>query len=353
MSAVAAPHLKLHARTFYTELLEKEYATRKEELQHALLNCSDAATTIDAWTCRRRSYLGETVHWFDKTSMKRKSACLACRRITGRHTHDVLAKLIESIHEQYKIKDKLRGSTTDSGSNFLKCFREKGASSTLPNSEEENNQDYEVEYEDEEMIYFEIGDILSDYSETTTIANKNATLPKHRRCACHLLSLISKKDIEKIQGLIFEQLRSTTFVKLQKLWNKQSSSSLSSDIIKRHLGKLFVVKNDMRWNSEYFAVSCFVHLLKHKYREMKKLFAELKLDFITPNEELFLKEYVVVMKPIKDALDVLQNEKNVGMGYLLPTIDLLRDKLTSLTGDTSITICQPLVNTLLDAIHFR
>ena len=59
------------------------------------------------------------------------------------------------------------------------------------------------------------------------------------------------------------------------------------------------------------------------------------------------------MKPIKDALDVLQNEKNFGMGYLLPTIDLLRDKLTSLTGDTSITICQPLVNTLLDAIHFR
>ena len=59
------------------------------------------------------------------------------------------------------------------------------------------------------------------------------------------------------------------------------------------------------------------------------------------------------MKPIKDALDVLQNEKIFGMGYLLPTIDLLRDKLTSLTGDTSITICQPLVNTLLDAIHFR
>jgi hypothetical protein len=49
------------------------------------------------------------------------------------------------------------------------------------------------------MIYFEIGDILSDYSITTTIANDNATLAKHRRCDCHLLSLISKKDIEKIQ----------------------------------------------------------------------------------------------------------------------------------------------------------
>jgi hypothetical protein len=121
----------------------------------------------------------------------------------------------------------------------------------------------------------------------------------------------------------------------------------------RHLGKLFVVKNDTRWNSEYFAVSCFVRLLKNKYREMKKLFSELKLDIITPNEELFLKKYVVVIRPVKDALDVLQAEINVGMGYLLPTLSVLRDKLRSLKDVTSITICQPLVDSLLNAIHFR
>lgn len=101
--------------------------------------------------------------------MKRKSACLACRRIKGRHTHDVLAKLIESIHEEYQIKDKLRGSTTDNGSNFIKCFREKGATSTLRNYEEENNQDYEDDSEDEEMIFFEIGDI----NNTNSINNTN------------------------------------------------------------------------------------------------------------------------------------------------------------------------------------
>jgi trehalose utilization protein len=87
---------------------------------------------------------------------------------------------------------------------------------------------------------------LNDYSVITTIENKNTTLPLHRRCACHLLILISKKDIDKIQDFIFEQLRSTVFEKLQKLWNKQSSSSLSSDIIMRHLGKPFVVKYAIR-----------------------------------------------------------------------------------------------------------
>ncbi|KAK4007018.1 hypothetical protein OUZ56_012173 [Daphnia magna] len=46
MSGVASPHLKLHGRMFYTTLLEKEYANRKEQLKHALFNCSDAATII-------------------------------------------------------------------------------------------------------------------------------------------------------------------------------------------------------------------------------------------------------------------------------------------------------------------
>ncbi|KZS00044.1 Uncharacterized protein APZ42_003834, partial [Daphnia magna] len=130
------------------------------------------------------------VHWFDKARVKRQSACLACRCIKGRHTHDVLEKLIESIHEEYQITDKLRGSTTDNGSNFLKCFRETGAS-TLPNYEEEDNQDYYDDSKDEEMVYFEIGEILNDHSGDTLLRNENLTLPVHRRCACHLLSLVS------------------------------------------------------------------------------------------------------------------------------------------------------------------
>lgn len=81
------------------------------------------------------------------------------------------------------------------------------------------------------MVYFEIGEILNDHSVTTPFTNENATLPLHRRCACHLLSLISKKDINHIQDYLFEKLRSTVFEKLQKIWNKQSSSSLNSDII--------------------------------------------------------------------------------------------------------------------------
>lgn len=57
---------------------------------------------------------------------------------------------------------------------------------------------------------------------------------------------------------------------------------------------------------------------------MKKLFEEFKIDFISPNEEKFLKEYVRVMESICEALDILQGQKNVAMGFLLPTLSVLK-----------------------------
>ena len=205
-----APQLELRCRTFFTKLLEKKFYERQAQLKAALRNSTDAATTLDAWTCRRRSYLGETIQWFDQKSLKRRNACLGCRRITGRHTYDVLAKLIESIHDEFEIKDKLRGSTTDNGSNFIKCFRENGAKSSLPtyeaqmNAVREENQQFsdDEEESEEEMHFFVLGDLLTEMSDTNN-NNQTATLPMHRRCACHLLSLISKADVLKIQDHFF------------------------------------------------------------------------------------------------------------------------------------------------------
>jgi hypothetical protein len=104
----------------------------------------------------------------------------------------------------------------------------------------------------------------------------------------------------------------------------------------RFLGRLFVLKNDTRWNLEYSAVSCLVRLLKKSYRQMKKLFEKFNIDFISPHEEKILKEYVRVTKSVCEALDVLQGEKNVGMGFLLPTLSVLKNKLKALKDDASI-----------------
>lgn len=70
-----------------------------------------------------RSYLGITIHWIDEETLKRRSAILSCRRVKGKHTYDVLAKIINEVFTEYHIQNKVCCTTTDSGSNFVKAFR--------------------------------------------------------------------------------------------------------------------------------------------------------------------------------------------------------------------------------------
>jgi hypothetical protein len=260
--------------------------------------------------------------------------------------------MIADLHKEFEVVDKLRGATTDSGSNFLKAFRESGDTSHVPNYEEE--EDYLEQSDEEDMLYLDLGEILDARIRQENVFNAvNPTLPMHRKCACHLLSLIAKADILKIPDPTFQELRSSTLLKVQLLLNKQTSSSLNSDIIKQHIGQLFIQKNETRWNSEYYAIRCIERLLRKKNRAMKRLFDELRITPFTPNEEQFMKEYTRIMRYITDALDVLQGEKNIGLGYLLPTIALLKKKLALLQDDASIIHCQSLITGLLDAISAR
>jgi len=48
-----------------------------------------------------------TVHWLEKGTRARKHAVLACDRLKGRHTYDVLAKAINNIHQHFGIQDKV------------------------------------------------------------------------------------------------------------------------------------------------------------------------------------------------------------------------------------------------------
>ena len=71
-------------------------------------------------------------------------------------------------------------------------------------------------------------------------------------------------------------------------------------------------------------------------------------------EVQFLKDYIHVMKPVAQSLDILQGEKNqsnVYMGYLAPTISLLKEKL--LERRSSTTGLEPLVDALLSGINKR
>ena len=65
----------------------------------------------------------------------------------------------------------------------------------------------------------------------------------------------------------------------------------------------------------------------------------------------FIKEYCLVMQPLACALDILQGERNMYIGYLLPTLVSLELKLKSLKP--TLKHAGPLADAVLDGIAKR
>ncbi|XP_030581715.1 uncharacterized protein LOC115777851 [Archocentrus centrarchus] len=81
------------------------------------------------------------------------------------------------------------------------------------------------------------------------------------------------------------------------------------------------------------------------------VFSALKIPMFTPAELSFLAEYVKTMSPFAKAVDVLQGEASVQMGWLVPTVTLLKTKLQHLR--ISSKLCGPLVDALLAGLEKR
>lgn len=74
---------------------------------------------------------------------------------------------------------------------------------------------------------------------------------------------------------------------------------------------------------------------------------------LTGVEIKYLKEFVWVMEPVAVALDILQKDKNMFMGYLLPTVQSLENQLRFRKEKEGrpLKFCDTLVKVLLNAIR--
>ena len=93
--------------------------------------------------------------------------------------------------------------------------------------------------------------------------------------------------------------------------------------------------------------------------EFDKVCDDLDLKKLLPIHKRFVAEYIGVFKPVCIGLDVLQGDKHVGFGYLLPTLTTMLAKLEMLldrnprTNVNPLTICEPLVLALKAGIQQR
>ncbi|XP_054290241.1 uncharacterized protein LOC129005396 [Macrosteles quadrilineatus] len=282
-----------------------------------------------------------TIHWLDPSTLERRSMGIGCRRILGQHTYDVIADAIESILDDFEIKNKCSMMITDNGSNFLRAFRLFGGS----------GPDSDLCCEDTEEI--DGGDIVPD-PDIIAIApiledsDDYGRLPPHHPCAAHTLNLLATTDAEAAKcDPAYRKIMRLAFAKCHAIFNKQNKSPLAADIIKKHLGRHFLVPGANRWNSQFDAIE----LLVKSEDKLDSLCKDLDLPmFKRPQEIEFLAEYCKVMEPIAQALDILQGEKEMYMGFLLPTLTVVKSVLTSLP---ELQWCEPLKHALLKGFDKR
>ncbi|EFN79908.1 Putative AC9 transposase, partial [Harpegnathos saltator] len=77
--------------------LDKTFEKMKIEMFEELKKEEWVCVMADCWTAFRRSYLDITIHWLDHDTLERKSKGLACCRLEGKHTYEILAKTVELI----------------------------------------------------------------------------------------------------------------------------------------------------------------------------------------------------------------------------------------------------------------
>ncbi|KAL4083723.1 hypothetical protein QTP88_029039 [Uroleucon formosanum] len=330
-------------RNFMRDIVS-EYNDMTASLKDELSQVNFVCITADCWSVFHRSYMGFTVHWLNQTTLERTSKGLACRRMYGKHTYDNIAEMIDKVLSEFNIQSKTSLIVTDNAANFVKAFRVYNENTTIQPSTASNHNQDEGEEKEEVMRPINISDELEN-----GVGNLfNLTLPQHQRCAAHTLNLIATTDIgDAEKDKAYKILSRRVFGKCQALFNKQNQSTQYADQIKNVLGRYLITPNATRWNSFYDAIKCIVSNLN----KIDEVFSITSLQpFSRPRETLFLIEYCKVMQPIAKSLDILQGDKHVSLGYLLPTLTAINKSLKSLS---SLNYCTPLINALQKGIEKR
>ncbi|XP_041742569.1 uncharacterized protein LOC121574064 [Coregonus clupeaformis] len=238
-----------------------------KKVTEAMRGVDHIATNTDCWSARRRSFIGVTAHWIDPDNLNRCSAALACKRLRGSHTFDVLAGALNDIHSEFEIRGKIVRTTTDNGSNFLKAFQVFGEDENPKTVEAVGGEAAQPGQEDGEEEQEESEEV--EFVDVATILNEDDgfeyQLPKHQRCACHQLNLVSTVDaLKATSSEAYKKVSRSTFGKCQALWNKCGRSTLAAETVEDACDLQLLRPNATRWNSWFMAVERLLRIVKDK-----------------------------------------------------------------------------------------
>ncbi|KAL7290827.1 hypothetical protein TKK_0015566 [Trichogramma kaykai] len=307
---------------------------QKNEIKEILKSVNHVCLTADVWSAPNRSFMGVTAQWMDKISLNRKSAALACRRFKGAHSHDRITELLLGINNTYNLSnDKIIGTVTDNGSNFVKAFGVFGTPCEVMDADDDRDAGSDSEVDDDEDIMdvadertdskdddFDCSDIEQTLLETVTIPDECIILSQHFRCVSHTLNLIATTDAMKVihSSSKLKRIHTSVISKCEVLW-KSLKSVQKREKLKDYFGECLQKPNATRWNS---LNSCLKQISKLK----KKLIApeistilkkEIDLD---DNDFVHIDHYLAIMEHLALAIDKLQGDEHCHYGQLIPSL---------------------------------
>ncbi|MEL7309238.1 MAG: hypothetical protein AAGK05_16200, partial [Pseudomonadota bacterium] len=343
-------------RTFARNIM-KDAQRMEKRLTIKLATIKHLAVRADAWSAHNRSFLGLTIHWIDRPTLRREKGVLACVSVTEAQTYELLNTTLQDVFIKYNIHSKVVSVTTDNGRNFVKCFQVFGENSedgVL--AHEEADSDDEVNLEDEDdATPLEISDLMEsrhdEQNEAELESGELTQLPPHRRCVAHTLNLIATTDLNRVPG--WTCAPKPIFIKVKNkaiaLWNRQNRCTQVAAVIRKEIGKLFCTPVVTRWNSLYDAMKDLGDALESKLHKINKICLEQKISCFNNVDKDIIVEYVTVMTPIAQALDYLQSEKAAYMGVMLPSLYCIQQKIGKMQASGTLKYCSSLTEYILDS----
>lgn len=253
----------------------------KDHLTTEMGRVNFICTTVDIWSCNNKSFFGVTSHWIDLTTLERRSCALACQRITGRHTHDVIVAVLHAVHAEHRVVNKIVMTVTDNGANFVKAF--KAFACDLQSCNDDNvasnvQGDSDNDDGDDDITFTDVDSVLVTCDDDDESDDSEFCLPPHQHCAAHTLNLVASSDTQDAnKDASYKKISRATLGKCAAMWNKTSRSTACADVVREKLLTCFVVPNATRWNSFYDAVNKIREILeKHQMKLCNRFFLRLR-----------------------------------------------------------------------------
>ncbi|KAG8180984.1 hypothetical protein JTE90_024732 [Oedothorax gibbosus] len=330
--------LKVMSRRTLTRRLDTKYSKHVEETRETLKSVPWLCTTADIWSSGKRSFIGVTAHWIDENN-ERRSTALACSRVKGSHTYDRIATTLHGINCKYGLSpEKIVATVTDNGSNFIKVFRVFGHHLKSTNVEDNCDEELDNRGDDDYELWVSVDDDVV------------AALSFHLRCCAHTLALCASSDVHNAiksnSGLL--SLHESAMKKCNILW-RISNRPKSAEVLEQIIGRSLPRPTETRWNSLYDSLKVIVAVKCH----IEEINQKLHMTCSFSDEELtYLEEFVKCSKPVAEAIDILQGDKEAYYGSLLPTILAVRLKLQKL-ATSNLQYCRPIATAYLNSVNRR